>query len=484
MLRVDLADTRVHSTMSEPRSRNWLKISCIGCVGLPCLGLMLAFGFVKCQIGKEGDKLGPELAKLRAMGVPTEPHELQPNPPVPDADNAAPIYKKIAELKASTEKRANRQQIRIMTEYGGHPDDKGIYESALALYKPVFDLIDQLPTKSRIDFKRNYEEGFELMFPEYAEIRAVSRLSGSRTRYWLSRKNYDRALHDLEIQYAISNQLIEEYTLIGGLVCIANYAVAHASLDRLLYAIQDDQAMLAKVEQMLVRRQILPSVRRAFYGELVLGRVGIQKIRSIGEISTGFGDGSNGLESALDRATLGDPAVRTMFEARAVTMWRELFENFPKDEQDWQGFKKALQDMDHKIQNDHSVQNFVNQIMLPVFDDSANAYAKTAASHRIELLAVKLLRRRHQGLPKDLTAFGILGVDPITGNPMRYETKGKGFKVWSVGADLVDNGGVKMGKGVSLNSSDIVLGYGIGLPAPETLRTTLPALPAGSPTVK
>lgn len=454
--------------MSEPRSRNWLKISCIGCVGLPCVGLMLTFGFIKCQVSKEGDNLDGELAKLKKMGVPTEPADLVMVPPVPESDNAATIYRQIESETKKIQKNLDRRYTQVISSYSGFPGDKANYETALSKYQPVFALIDQLPTRSRLDYKRDYTQGYDLLLPEFAEIKNVSKLLACRTQYWIERKDYDRALKDIETQYVIANHISGEVMIIGSLVCIAINAIAHNSLDRFLYAIQDNQPILAKTEAMLMRRQKLPSIRRSLSGEVVSQRIAIQNLKSWAEFNySDHGPGEpDGLQKGLDRLTVQDPAFRRMFEARAMAMWREIYEKAPKDEQDWPAYSKAFREVDKKIQADNSLQNKLNQILFPVFDQASQAFAKADASHRVALLAVKLLRMPPNQRPANLSSFGKLAIDPMDGKPMHYLRKGNGFKVWSVGQDMKDNGGVKMGTGIAYNMTDLVLGYKIGFPPP------------------
>ncbi len=458
--------------MSESRSKSWWKISCIGCVGLPCLSLMLAFGWIKCQIGKEGDKLEPELAKLKKMGIPTEPEELNPKPPVTDAENAALLYRQVDEALQKVKSSETQRVVRLIGEYTGAPGDRADYIASLQKHKAVFDLIEPLRNKPRVDFKRDYSKGFDILLAEYGQLKSLTKLLSARIVYWIDQKNYDRALRDLELQYVIANHLSEEPMLIGGLVCIALNAIAHASLDRFLYAIQDNQPMLAKTEAMLTRHQRVPSIRKAFYGEMVLGRVAIQNIKSWKDFEmslTGEEPERGSFDRSWDRMTIGDPKVKKMFEARAVAMWREFFESFPKDETDWLAYNKAAEAMEKKIEADQSIQNKINQELFPVFSQASSAFAKADASHRVALLNVKLLRKRPTGLPADLSAYKTLAVDPFDGKPIRYLRQGRGFKVWSIGADLADNKGTKMAPGVKFKDTDIVLGYSIGFP-PPTVR--------------
>ncbi len=223
-------------------------------------------------------------------------------------------------------------------------------------------------------------------------------------------------------------------------------------------------------------------MRRALFGELVMGRIGIQNIRSIRETEmmlTG-----EDLSHPLDRFTVQDPSVRRMFEAKLVEAWRKFFEAAPKDPTDFKGINKALAALDAKISADNSLENKLNQILFPVFSQAGNAALKIQGQQRMNLLAVKLLRLRPTGLPTSLKAFGTLAIDPMTEKQMGYDRKGNGFKLWIAGQDGIDNGGVAYipSTGMSRTGTDIVLGFDIGLP-PPIVRAVKKAgsAPAGMP---
>ena len=466
--------------MSENRPRNWLKISCIGCVGLPCLSLMLGVGIVKCQVEKIGDQLPIELAKLKAMGVGTEPADLKPNPPIPDGENAATLYKKIFEASKKISSQSKSTDGFLLANYTGHPTDTAAYETALARYKPVFDLAAGLPKYRKYSPDRKYKDGFDLLFPEFADMKDLVKKEGARIRYLLQKGRRAEAVSALEVQFSVADHLAQEQTLIGALVCIAIHAIASVNLDVVLEDIQDNETLLARVEDMLNRHGRIPGFRHVMEGEAILGRVSLGKIKSAEDAQSVLYAGTKptNWEQLVDRVTLGDPSFRRMFEAKHVEAYRRLFQMLPKDERNWVAMDNAMKKFAQGLEADSSIGNRMNQILFPVFDQAAAAFGKMQAEHQVALLAVKLLRARPRGLPQDLTRFGKLATDPFTGMPMGYIRRGDGFKVWSVGGDLHDDGGRKRGPGMSYNDADIVFGYRIGLPftPPKPL-----GVPPGSP---
>ena len=462
------------------RSRNWLKISCIGCVGAPCLALLLGAGIVKCQADRIGNQLPVELAKLKSMGIATEPEELLPNPPIPDAENAAEHYKKIFAAADKAAGLGKSTDATLLSNYTGHPSDTASYEAVLKRYQPVFDLAAELPEFKKYAPKRKYEDGFDLLFPEFSKMKELVKRESSRTRYLLDKGRKREALQAIEVQYAVSDHLAMEPSLIGALVCIAINAIANVNLDIFLESIQNDGALLAETEKMLQRHTAIPDFRRVMEGELILSRTSFEKIKSGEDLSALLGQDSGPMtvDTAIDRVTLGNESFRRMFQAKQVEAYRRMFEMLPKDRTDWVAINESMKKFSAQIEADTSVANRMNQIMFPVFDQATIAFAKMEAQNRVALLAVKLLRMRPLGLPRDLSAFGRLAIDPLVGKPMGYVRKGDGFKVWSVGQDLHDDGGRKRAPGLSANDTDFVMGYRIGFPSPTRKAVSLPA---GSP---
>jgi len=466
--------------MSAIASRKWLKISCIGCVGAPCLVLIVSYGIIRYQVGKLGGNLEAEVAKVKALGIPTEPADLSKLQATRADENAAPIYKQITSEQKRLKSVSRKPYSEMLTAYTGHPRDLTAFQETLEFYNKVFVLSRKLPDKSGFDMGHDYSKGFNLLFPEYAEMKTLAKLLSAKTRYHLTRREYLEALECLDIQYSISDHLSHEPHIIGALVSVACHAIATANLDLFLESVQDNPALLAQTETMLARHQNLPSMRRSLYGEFVMGRIGLRSLRSWNEVQNfGIPTDETAWDRTVDRFTLADPAVRRMFEAKLVVAYRQLFEALPKDDRDWDGLRKAMKDHDARIAADKSVDNIMNQILFPVFMQASDAIAKSDAEKRVSMIAVKLLRMGNvQGLPNDLSQFGQLSRDPLnSGKQLKYMKKGDGFKVWSVGADFHDDGGKKRGPNTQYKDTDIVLGYRIGLPSP----IVKPAFPMGWP---
>lgn len=463
--------------MDERRSKSWWKISCVGCVGLPCLSLMLAFGWIKCQVGKIGDQLPQEVAALKKMGVPVEPEDLSPNPPIPPGQNAKDLLEEIIrDLKeAKKDSGYNVAQTALGKRPGPSPEDQPLVVDAVAKLDPLLAKADRLASFHRLDFQRDYRQGAKLMFPEFAYFKEVAKWQAARSRVCVKRGDYAGSLQAMRSTFSLARLCLQEPVIIAGLVGIAIDTIGHAALANHLEAIKANQPALAEARKMLEAFPGDFDIKWTLAGDLVLGRVYVQSMRSWDELNFGYeyqDDSGPTRPDPIDRITLGDPAVRRMFEAKHLELWRKAHEQMPSSNTNWKGIQKALATIENTLEKDESVQNLVNQAVFPVFNQYANSAGLYQTRHRLSLLAIRLLQDRPGGLPKDLSKYGNLAIDPMDGKPIRYDRRGDGFKIWSVGRDEVDDKGAKFypGTGMSNQNVDEVLHFFYPEKAPPLLK--------------
>lgn len=453
------------------RRRYWKPIL-LGCFTVPLLACGIGFFVLSKQISNIGSQAPAEVTKLRAMGVQTEPADLNPDVPVDDAKNAAPIYQSLAyQLEALQDDPTKKDLVKLLDTFSVSQNATGELPrvlQALQTHQPLFLEADKLGAKSGYDLKRDYTKGFALLFPEFASMKRLAKWQCSRARaQWMS-ADRDGALKTLRNAYQIGNHLDTDEFLIGHLVYLATQAICHRTLEGFLTDARNDPAMLGKFKALLAGIPAQGNLRRSLGGEVVLGRVGIRTIRGVNSLSsmanTGGAPANNGMEW-LDRLLM-NASVQRMYEAKYLEAWRKAFERMPKDQEDWTGLKAAMEETTAKIDRDRSFENILNRILFPVFGDAVDASANQVAERRLAKLSIELLLMRQKGLPKDLSSFGKLAIDPFTGKSMLYKREGRAFKIWSVGPDRVDQGGVarKPGSGSGNEGIDLVMGYDMPIP--------------------
>jgi hypothetical protein len=110
---------------------------------------------------------------------------------------------------------------------------------------------------------------------------------------------------------------------------------------------------------------------------------------------------------------------------------------------------RLIADFTQKTQGRNTI--LANLHISSVEDRLFDRVTETHALQRVTevALALRLYRKEHGRYPEDLQALApkflpSVPSDPYDGKPLRYRKLQKGFKVWSVGGNRKDDGGVKV----------------------------------------
>src|SRR5262249_9001640 len=126
----------------------WLIFGCGGVLLLCIVGVFCIFAFFGRHLDNEGAKVPEYIAQLKAMHVPTEPHDLDVKPPIPDSQNVAPIYKQIQSEMEKIKGDPSMEELAAGLErYAGtRPElgDERLAREAIQKFKNILDLASQL----------------------------------------------------------------------------------------------------------------------------------------------------------------------------------------------------------------------------------------------------------------------------------------------------------------------------------------------------
>ncbi|HJP81920.1 MAG TPA: hypothetical protein VJ835_00310 [Fimbriimonadaceae bacterium] len=447
-------------------------------MGLPCLVLIGSYGFFKWQIGRRAGTLSTEIGKLKALGIPTTTDELYGAAP-PINQNAYSGYIELGKLMQKVQAAASPLDRATISTFEGHPSDFATYEEALVVYRPVFQLADSFLYKPKFYLKRELDPTTQ--FPEYSNMRELAKIFSSRATYYTIKGEYAKAIHDIDRIFRVGDHVRQDPILIAGLVDTAISSIAYANVQRLLPHLQSDPKNLQLLESVVSRHLEVADMVNELHAELLFSRKAIQQLRRWKDVS-GSQAAPDGFQRILDNATLNDPSVRQMFEAKLVSTYRELFATLPKDHENYLGQSSAFKAIDEKVRRDSSLENRMNQLLLPIFSQAPILYARSQAQKRVALLAVRLMLLPKDQLPPNLSAYGKFGMDPLTRKPLGYKRANGQFKVWSVGSNRFDDGGTPSRRGLGGENGDYVLGTmsGLELEPPRPVRRPRP-LAAGPP---
>jgi hypothetical protein len=448
----------------------WKKPLLFGCFGLPLLICALGGGFLCTTVNRIGSNLPQEIAKLKGMGIATEPADLNPKPKVADAENAASLYRSLGyQIEAIEADKSKAEVIKLLDTFGISDNadaDLGRILREIQAHQGLFADIDKLAGKPRVDFQRDYSKGIMVLFPEFADMKRIAKWQCGRARAQWMTGNRHAAIDSLRTAYRTAEHAAEEPNILGCLVPIAISAICHRVLDRFITDARNDASTLKQLAEMLSNVRDRADMRKALEGEFVLGMATLENLepKLFANIAQLYEGKTTASPAWLD-TLMSNPRIRKMYTAKFAEAWRLTFEQIPSDREDWTGFQEAVESRTKAIESDRSLDNIFNQIMFPILDQAVWAAAKQVAERRTELVSLKLLLARRKGLPADLSMYGQLGIDPFTSKQLGYRREGKGFKVWSVGMDRVDQGGVgRAPGGEGWKGIDIVMGFDIHIP--------------------
>lgn len=398
-----------------------------------------------------GRQIEARLAALRAAGQPTSFADLQ-GPPVPERDNAAPIYKRA--FKAMSDPVAKRDMealypILYSKSTTPSPADWAKAKAAIARCDGIIALIAEAQSKPACQFpmypviKGMSSESVERhdalaqeRYRQLAGLRSAERLlcakmilsaREGRTQDVVS---YGRSA--LKINDAIGRAPM----LIEFLASAAVTNLALANMRQALIYCQPSEDELRQLDEALLRIDMPELYKRAIEGERVYflaqnleyGRAGMPLWR-------------------------GDTLAYLGFIARHLESTRMNYSA---------ALSKGL--VGPNAADGLPFYSIFTRILAPVMARAAGARYMCEAEIACgrTFLALGAYKARFVKYPRtlrDLTS-GIgwkLPPDPFTGKDLIYKQVGGGFIIYSVGYDLKDNGGTPLqSRGQAVHSGDIV----------------------------
>jgi len=80
---------------------------------------------------------------------------------------------------------------------------------------------------------------------------------------------------------------------------------------------------------------------------------------------------------------------------------------------------------------------------MPLFSQAGVAFEKDKCNRDavVAIIDVLLYKLDHGRFPKTLADAGVKAIDPFDGKPLKYRLTEKGFRIYGVGFDKVDDGG-------------------------------------------
>ena len=382
------------------------------------------------------------LADVKAKGEPVRSVDLEP-PGVPDADNAFLYYERAATMMVKAPQSVDDavKRMREVPVSAWKKADVDLLRAHVKQNAAALQVVHQGTLCKGYKSRVTWKDPVKALYPNLAKSRDLARELRYKAQVDIYDGRVDEAVNACGDILRMSNHVASESTLIAYLVGVACRAMAYVPLEYAIGA-TNDESTLRHIMSLLESTPPL-KIRPAMIGERANGVTIFENLRK-GKFSIADLNGQPG--------NTNSPKIRPpgwLFYYDEAAYVKAMGERIELSDKPYYAVQKRLNELD--VQADAGpVYAPISRILMPVFSRAHAAGCKTDMQAAVLRMAaaIKLYRIKHGQYPKSLSDLqpGIVKTIPIdgfTGKPLIYKLKGKGFVVYSVGDNQVDDGGVK-----------------------------------------
>jgi len=367
-------------------------------------------------------QLERELERLRKAGEPTRWEDIAP--PVPKHLDGTPLVRQaIEELHLAQQK----FPLNVWGTYNAQ-----VLEAARPALKTLRQAL-AFPHWRLVDPKQVAE--LNMPDEEYRALREFARLLSAEALERKRRGDVDGALESCQTILKLCRHMDDELYLIAFLVQKSIFIIgARALWDEVLSDADASERAYRNVLAELRAWDIDHDFVRALKGERVVAGI---------------------LAFRREERFRWFPLVSTWIAANqslTLAFYRQLLPVAQKGvPYDRRKISRLITDFKQRTQGSNLYFTLTDLLILneaqKLFDRVTDAHALQRVTE--VALALRLYRKEHGRYPEDLRALvpkflPSVPSDPYDGKPLRYRKLAKGFKVWSVGRNRKDDGGVKV----------------------------------------
>ena len=259
--------------MADGRVLKWTLIGAVVAVIAACgIGVLIAY---RSFMG-DGD-IGPgtlaaEEKAARAEGLPLEIEELLAKPPSDSNLNAAPVYREIGPLVRGKQPSNELFQAHGNLQKGtASAHEVALIRAELSAKASLLSRAIEASKRPSCVFERNWSLGPSMLLPEYADLKAVTKLLNSKAILASRAGRFEESEEALAASFRIGGHTGAEPLLIAYLVQISIDNQALAALETILDQNPSDPRVVAMAKRLLATLPKKPDFRRAVLAEIAMG---------------------------------------------------------------------------------------------------------------------------------------------------------------------------------------------------------------------
>jgi len=407
-------------------------------LALPAIGWMI-------WAANASQSVEAELAKIRELGEPIEPTDMDSFYVIPDGKSDA--TKLWTEVAAIFDTEAYGERAKAIPVVGQGSDIPPVgeeweqLEAVAAFLDEYREEMKKIHEAARLGgqarFDRDFDEGLAMLLPDVQGLRGCNRMLKLEARVAAHRGDAAAAARSIHAMFSTCHAVQEDPLLISHLVRVALAGMAIGELETAIgesVAFSDDDLQMLREDIRSI--DFKHSLERALMGERVIG---LLTFRNPGRF-----DIDNNIPFPT-RANNEDLALYLSTVAKYIEASRAPFPEALSlaDEATAHVTEVAGSSQINKLRY-----AFTN-LLLPAVNATFEASARgTGASHCGDVaMAIEQYRRKRGEIPGSLQELvpeflDSVPIDPMDGQPLRYVINDDGYVLYSVGRNRVDDGGV------------------------------------------
>lgn len=387
--------------------------------------------------------------KIRKAGYPTNPEELNNfYTKIPDYENSALIYEE-AYVNFVTSPPDIDNNMLIVCGYAQMPPDtepldqekKVMAARYLSDNSKSLDLLHEAAKSPKARYNVDFTN---LLIKHLSNTRQAARLFEMKGIVALENSDSAEFVESIKDSVALSCSLDNEPTIISTLVQIATQAISLDSLQRALTRNEFTDDQLRQLYDAFGKYEEYRGLQRGFIGErCFIKNFGLYEFCNTSELPL--------YKIFLEHASIifyKVSGMQKINQAGYLNLLNEIIDMStpPPDE-----MLKKSKEIQKKLNSFPKYMSTCRDSaggIIRVFDKKCLALANTACNRAA--LAVERYRLKYGKLPDKLSDLKgefveKTPLDPFDGKELRYKKLDKGYMIYSVGSDCVDNGGTPEG---------------------------------------
>jgi hypothetical protein len=379
----------------------------------------------------------------RTSGLPWEAKDVRLGAPLPAEQNAAPLIRRAIKNLDTERYNAELPSIQSAISVGSYAKAS----SLVAGYDASLGLLIQASKLPGVDFQRDWDLGPAVLFSELYPMKLLGRLLDLRAEVECGNHDVPGAIGDLKAAWTLGDFAGSDPNLIGMLAQVAMQRAVLRSVQRCAFLVKDDPKALAQLLEVIDHGGEI-DFAYAIRGQAYMGLCTSRNLKGFGGIKA-FSSPLDSSPTKLDPKTLlrtGLPKDRDSraFVARYLQSWTKVKLLADEYQDNPAQLQKSMARLGKQVESRRTASNMLNLMFFPTFTETSTipVVLKADLVANRALLAALLMRARTGKIPASIRDIPGDWVDPFDGKPLRVRQTGPWFRVYSVGPNLKDDGGV------------------------------------------